>query len=286
MQNRVTPSASSRSATCFSRRGRIAPRPVEGAHRFRAGPRLAVDMRHGGRAPDVGDVSRIGRARTRVEEPHGSHGYVRLGPHGEVIPELRAMVLEGLRVIGEPAGMGYLGDGGVVLAHQQIADGAPVVEQKPVRRSRVRHHVSRQGRKPGQQVVAAQPREPFPDPARPVLRPRLDAVAQQGVQKVRADQARGRCRNNAERVRRRACLPRDRSLRPTQARSSGPSATRRTAARAIHRAAHPSAARRPRRPVRTDPGRGPGRWRAWPNPAACRARSSSRLSPKPALSSP
>ena len=110
----------------------VAPRPVERSHRLRAGERLAVYVRDGGCALQVGDVGRVRVRSAGVEHPHRAHRHVGVAAHRQVVPELRPVVLERLCVVGEAAGVRLLFDRSVVLACEQVGDGPSVVPQEAV----------------------------------------------------------------------------------------------------------------------------------------------------------
>ena len=99
------------------------------------------------------------------------------------------MVFERLGVVGETARVRFVLDRAVVLAGEQVGDGAPVIPEESICTGHVADDVAGKRGQPGQRVVSAQFAEAVAQLIGEVLWTRLDAVAEQRVDRRRLEAA-------------------------------------------------------------------------------------------------
>ena len=245
MQNRVTPRASCRSATCLRLRGDRGPRAVEARERLGTGPGLAVHVGDGCRALQVGDIRRPrpDSASNVHIAPIGTSACDRIARSS---PELRSAVLERLGVVGHAATVRLVGECAVVLAGEELGDRAAIVVEEAIGCHGPADHESRERGQPGSRVVASQLPELLARCRRSSSARRLrccrSAARRTRTRPSEVGQVPLEVRGDAPR--RRACRPPGLSSRAARDRSSGRSGRRRGEGCASAPAAPPSGADR------------------------------------------
>ena len=150
---------------------------------------LPVEMGYGGGLPAVGARGSDSEDIGRIARPHCRHrdGGVLLDPHS--IGDKSSHKFMGLGVTLETVFFQDLGKKVIMIDCDKFRNGPAEIPQEPVRRFRRLYHIAGQGRKPFQQVVAANFPEGFEHLRGPVQASGLPAVEHQIVDALLAHQA-------------------------------------------------------------------------------------------------